>query len=56
MLKRKAYKYILNWYNQNLKKCLLVDGARQIGKTDILRSKSFALSALSKASFTKLLS
>ena len=47
MLKRKAYKYISNWYNQNLKKCLLVDGARQIGKTYIIRkfleenSKSF---------------
>ena len=47
MLKRKAYKSISNWYNQNLKKCLLVDGARQIGKTFIIRkfleenSKSF---------------
>ena len=47
MLKRKAYKSITNWYNQNLKKCLLVDGARQIGKTYIIRkfleenSKSF---------------
>ena len=37
MLKRKAYKSISNWYNQNLKKCLLIDGARQIGKTYIIR-------------------
>ena len=47
MLKRKAYNSITKWHNQNLKKCLLVDGARQIGKTYIIRkfleenSKSF---------------
>ena len=47
MLKRKAYNSITKWYNKNLKKCLLVDGARQIGKTYIIRkfleenSKSF---------------
>ena len=47
MLKRKAYNFITKWYNQNSKKCLLVDGTRQIGKTYIIRkfleenSKSF---------------
>ena len=33
MLKRKTYNSITNRYKINLKKCLLVDGARQIGKT-----------------------
>lgn len=37
VLKRKAYKFIANWYDKNSKKCLLVDGARQIGKTYIIR-------------------
>ena len=47
MLKRKAYNSITKWYYKNLKKCLLVDGAIQIGKTYIIRkfleenSKSF---------------
>ena len=47
MLKRKAFDSITNWYDKNSKKCLLVDGARQIGKTYIIRkflednSKSF---------------
>lgn len=37
MLQRKAYKRIQKWYKSNAKKCLLVDGARQIGKTFIIR-------------------
>ena len=37
MLKRKAYNSITKWYKKKKKKCLLVDGARQIGKTYIIR-------------------
>ena len=36
MLKRKATAYIKNWINTKDKKCLVVQGARQIGKTYII--------------------
>ncbi len=36
MLKRKFYDYLLNWKNTKDKECLLVKGARQIGKTYII--------------------
>lgn len=36
MLKRKFYDYLLNWKNTKDKECLLVKGARQIGKTYIV--------------------
>ena len=36
MLKRKFYDYLLNWKNTKDKECLLVKGARQIGKTFII--------------------
>ncbi len=36
MLKRKFYNYLLNWKNTKDKECLLVKGARQIGKTYII--------------------
>lgn len=36
MLYRKAYEDINNWYN-NRKVALLVDGARQVGKTYLIR-------------------
>lgn len=37
MLYRKAYDYLLDWKNRHDKKALLVTGARQIGKTYIIR-------------------
>lgn len=38
MLYRKAYKYIESWFQSKSRKALLVDGARQIGKTYIIRN------------------
>jgi len=38
MLKRKIYDKLLEWKNNPNKKCLLVDGARQIGKTFIIET------------------
>lgn len=37
MLKRKVYTKIKEWYESNVNKALLVTGARQIGKTYIIR-------------------
>ncbi len=37
MLFRKAYKDIKKWYDSTNKKALLIDGARQIGKTYLIR-------------------
>ena len=41
MLKRKVYSELLQWKDQRrtgkLKKCLLVKGARQVGKSYIIR-------------------
>lgn len=36
MLKRKIYDYLLNWKNNKVKECLLIKGARQVGKTFIV--------------------
>lgn len=36
MLKRKFYDFLLSWKNSKSKECLLVKGARQIGKTFII--------------------
>lgn len=36
MLKRKIYDTLLNWKHSKSKECLLVKGARQIGKTFII--------------------
>lgn len=36
MLRRKFYDVLLNWKNTKEKECLLVNGARQIGKTFII--------------------
>ena len=36
MLKRKFYDYLLKWKGTKEKECLLVKGARQIGKTYII--------------------
>ena len=33
MLKRKAYEYLRNWKETKRKECLLIKGARQVGKT-----------------------
>ena len=38
MLKRKIYQSLLKWKNSANKKCLLVKGARQVGKTFIIRA------------------
>ena len=35
-LKRKFYDYLLSWKAEKSKQCLLVNGARQIGKTFII--------------------
>ncbi len=37
MLKRKIYDYLLNWKNTKHHDCLLIKGARQIGKSYIIR-------------------
>lgn len=37
MLKRKVYKKLQNWKEEEHKKALCVIGARQIGKTTIIR-------------------
>ena len=37
MLKRKAYDKLLEWKSQNKKKALCIIGARQIGKTTLIR-------------------
>ena len=36
MLKRKAYDYLLEWKNNKDKECLLIKGARQVGKSYIV--------------------
>ena len=37
MLKRKVFEDLLKWKNSACEKCLIVEGARQIGKTFIIR-------------------
>lgn len=37
MLKRKMYDTLLEWKNEDKKECLLVKGARQVGKTYLIR-------------------
>lgn len=37
MLYRKFYDELVKWYNEDKKRALLVDGARQIGKTTLIR-------------------
>lgn len=37
MLKRKAYQKLLEWKNNHSKDCLMIKGARQIGKTYLVR-------------------
>lgn len=37
MLKRKAYDTLLHWKENNNKKCLMIKGARQVGKTYLVR-------------------
>ena len=36
MLKRKIYKKLINWKNNKGPECLLVKGARQVGKTFLI--------------------
>lgn len=38
MLKRKAYDYLINWKNNKNKECLLIKGARQVGKTYLVET------------------
>ena len=37
MLKRKMYEQLLGWKNNKGKECLLIKGARQVGKTYLVR-------------------
>ena len=37
MLKRKLYDALLEWKKEEKKECLLVKGARQVGKTYLIR-------------------
>ena len=37
MLKRKMYQFLLNWKTNKGKECLLIKGARQVGKTFIVK-------------------
>jgi len=36
-LKRKFYDFLVDWHSKNQRECLLVKGARQVGKTYIIR-------------------
>ncbi len=36
MLKRKTYTYLQSWRNSHGTECLLVNGARQVGKSFII--------------------
>ena len=38
MLKRKLYKKLLEWKNSENKKCLIIKGARQVGKTYLVQT------------------
>ena len=38
MLKRKAYQKLLEWKEKQSKKCLMIKGARQVGKTYLVRA------------------
>ena len=38
MLRRKMYDYLLNWKKEHKNECLLVKGARQVGKTYLIRA------------------
>ena len=38
MLKRKTYDYLLNWKSNHKNKCLMIKGARQVGKTYLVRA------------------
>lgn len=38
MLKRKIYNSLLEWKNSNNKKCIVIKGARQVGKTYLVRA------------------
>lgn len=38
MLRRKAYEKLLEWKNSPSKKCVLIKGARQVGKTYLVRA------------------
>lgn len=38
MIKRKIYSRLLEWKNLNDKKCLIIKGARQVGKTYVVRA------------------
>ncbi len=38
MLKRKVYSQLLEWKNSTNKKCLIIKGARQVGKTYLVRA------------------
>lgn len=37
MLKRKAYQKLVEWKNTHRNNCLMVKGARQVGKTYLIR-------------------
>ena len=37
MLKRKIYEKLIDWKNANKKECLLIKGARQVGKTFVVK-------------------
>ena len=37
MLKRKIYQTLLDWKNTKRNECLLIKGARQVGKSFIIR-------------------
>ena len=37
MLKRKAYARLIEWKNSSDRKCLMIKGARQVGKTWLVR-------------------
>ena len=38
MLKRKLYRRLLGWKDTENKKCLVIKGARQVGKTFLVRA------------------
>ncbi len=52
-MERKIYKELLNWKNTDMKKPLMIIGARQIGKTYII--KEFCKQELKKSIYINLL-
>lgn len=55
MLKRKAYQKLVEWKNTHRNNCLMVKGARQVGKTYLIREfGKKSIKVLSKSILSKI--